>query len=155
MISHRGLEVLTWHRQHHWLTTFPQSLRDVIQGMLDVKNEALNERYLVIPTDVGSLRYGTFKFLRDRIWSKVNGWLDKILSAGGKEVLIKSIAQSIPIYSMACFRLPRGLCEHINYLIHQFWWGSKQGKRKACWVSWEVMTRPKSMGGLGFRDLEL
>jgi hypothetical protein len=77
------------------------------------------------------------------------------LSAGGKEVLIKSVAQAIPVYSMACFRLPRGLCEHINSLIRGFWWGSKEGKRKPHWVSWQVMTSPKYMGGLGFRDLEL
>jgi hypothetical protein len=68
-------------------------------------------------------------------------------------VLIKPVMQAIPVYSMACFKLPRGLCEHINLLIRQFWWGSTQGKRKANWVSWEVMTRPKFLGGLGFRIL--
>jgi hypothetical protein len=74
---------------------------------------------------------------------------------GGKEVLIKLVAQAIPMFSMAYFRLPRGLCEHINSLIRQFWWGSKEGKWKPCWVSWDTMTRLKHLGGLGFRDLEL
>jgi len=41
-----------------------------------------------MPTDVGNSFNGTFKFLRDRMWSKIKGWLEKILSAGGKEVLI-------------------------------------------------------------------
>ena len=81
--------------------------------------------------------------------------MGKILSAGGKDVLIKSVAQAIPVYSMSCFRLPQGLCKHINNIIRKFWWGCKQGKRKPAWVSWEVMTRPKYLGGLGFRDLEL
>lgn len=31
----------------------------------------------------------------------------------------------------------------------------KIGERKVAWVSWEVMIRPRFMGGLGFRDLEL
>ena len=75
------------------------------------------------------------------------------LSAGGKEVLIKSVAQSIHTYSMACFKLPRGLCEHINSIIRKFWWGSKNGQRKTAWVSWNTMTKPKFMGGLGFRDV--
>jgi hypothetical protein len=45
-----------------------------------------------MPTDVGTSRSGTFKFLKDRVWGKVKGWLEKILSVGGKEVLIKSVA---------------------------------------------------------------
>jgi hypothetical protein len=60
----------------------PQSNREIIKGILEVSNEALNERYLGMPIDVGSSRNGTFKFLRDRVWSKVKGWLEKILSAG-------------------------------------------------------------------------
>lgn len=56
---------------------------------------------------------------------------------------------------MACFKLPRGLCEHMNGLIRKFWWGCKNGARKTSWVSWKTMTKPKFMGGLGFRDIEL
>jgi hypothetical protein len=56
---------------------------------------------------------------------------------------------------MACFKLPRGLCKHINSLLRKFWWGSKNGERRKAWVSWESMTRPKRDGGLGFRDTEL
>jgi hypothetical protein len=112
----------------------PQSICNVVKQVLEVNTKALNDRYLGMPTDVGSSRYGTFKFLKDRIWSKFKfkGWLEKNLSAGGKEVLIKAAAQAIPVYSMECF-------DHINSLIRQFWWGSKEGKRKPCWVSWQVM----------------
>lgn len=77
------------------------------------------------------------------------------MSTDGKDVLIKSVAQAVPVYSMSCFKFPRGLCQHINSLIGKFWWGSKEGERKANWVSWEVMTRPKYMKDLGFHDIEL
>jgi hypothetical protein len=56
---------------------------------------------------------------------------------------------------MACFRLPRGLYLHINTMLRKFWWGSKEGERKPSWVSWKEMCKPKNMGGLGFRDIEL
>lgn len=81
--------------------------------------------------------------------------MEKLLSAAGKEFLIKAVAQALPVYSMACFRIPRGLCESITSIIRQFWWGSKEGKRKPCWVAWDIMTRPKHLGGLGFRDMEI
>jgi hypothetical protein len=109
-----------------------QSLREVIKEELDVHNEALSQKYLGLPSDVGVSTYGAFKYLKDRIWEKVQGWMERCLSAGGKEVLIKSVAQAIPTYSMSCFRLPRGLCQHIDSLLRNFWWGSKEGKRRTC-----------------------
>lgn len=94
-----------------------------------------------------------FKIPQGHVWDKIKWWLETLLSISGKDVLIKPIAQAIHVYSTTCFRLPRGLCEHINSLICEFWWGSKQGKRKASWVSWEVMTRPKYLRA--FQDQEL
>ena len=128
----------------------PQAVRDSVKHAMNVHKESLSDKYLGMPTDVGHSKNGTFRYLRDRVWEKIKGWMEKLLSAAGKEVLIKSVAQAIPVYSMACFRLPRGLCDSVTSIFRQFWWGSKQGRRKPAWVSWETMTRPKYMGGLGF-----
>lgn len=103
----------------------PDSIRNEIKGLLNVPNENLNEKYLGMPSDIGSSKNGAFKYLKDRSWSKIQGWIERTLSTAGKEVLLKSVAQSVPVYSMPCFKLPRGLCEHLNMLIRKFWWGSK------------------------------
>jgi hypothetical protein len=97
-----------------------------------VHNESLSEKYLGMPSDVGNCKNGAFKCLKDRVWKRVQGWIEQILSVGGKEVLIKAMTQAIPTYSMSCFKLPRGLCDQINSLIRSFWWGSKMGKRRTC-----------------------
>jgi hypothetical protein len=115
----------------------------------------LNEKYLGMPSDVGRSKSGAFKYLKDSIWKKIQGWLEQLLAVGGKEVLIKLVAQAIPTFSMSCFRLPRGLCQAINSMLRKFWWGCKEGKRKTAWVLWETMCTPKYAGGLGFRDIEL
>lgn len=65
------------------------------------------------------------------------------------------MGQAIPVYSMSCFKLPRGLCEHVTSMIKAFWWGSKKGQRKPYWVSWDTMSMLKYMGGLGFKDFEI
>ena len=122
---------------------------------LQFPTESLNTRYLGVPTDVGHSKNDTLNFFKDRLWNTIKGWIEKVLSAGSKEVLMKSMAQAIPVYLMACFRLHRGLGEHINSLIRKFWWRCKEGKRKPNWVSWSTMTKPKYCGGLCYRDVDL
>jgi hypothetical protein len=107
-------------------------IREEIMGILDIHNISLSEKYLGIPSDVGSSINGAFKYIKDRVWKRVQGWMEMLLSAAGNEVLIKAEAQVILTYSMSCFRLPWGLCHHINSLLRNFWWGSKDGKRKTC-----------------------
>lgn len=118
----------------------PQQLRNSIKNTLHVQNESMSDRYLGMPPDVGQSRMDTFRFLWDQVWEKVRGWMEKLLSADGKEDLVKEVARPLPVYSMACFRLPRGLCENITSIIRQFWRGSKQGRRKPCWLASDVIT---------------
>jgi hypothetical protein len=40
-------------------------------------------------------------------------------------------------------------------MIWNFWWGEDEDKRKVHWESWDVLTRPKNFGRVGFRDLKL
>ena len=124
-----------------------------IMDSLDVHNEAPSEKYLGMPTDVGLSTNGAFKYLNDRVWKRVQGWMEQTLSADDKEVLIKAVAQTVPPFSLSCFRLSHGLCQHIDVLFRSFWWGSKEGKRRTCWVAWEEMTKPKFLGEIGFRDI--
>lgn len=77
------------------------------------------------------------------------------MASAGREVLIKSVAQAIPTFSMSCFLLPCGLCQHIDTMLRKFFWGSRNGERKVAWVSWETLTMPKYLGGLGFRDTQV
>jgi hypothetical protein len=67
-------------------------VRSEIKTILNVQNEALSEKYLGMPTDVGSSVSGAFTYLKDRVWRKVQGWMEQSLSAGGKGVLIKAVA---------------------------------------------------------------
>ncbi|XP_074315099.1 uncharacterized protein LOC141651279 [Silene latifolia] len=73
----------------------------------------------------------------------------------GKEVLIKSVVQAIPIYMMSMFAIPEGIIDEIHAMIAMFWWGSTENKRKIHWWRWEKMCKPKSKGGMGFRDLKV
>jgi hypothetical protein len=124
----------------------PSSVREGIKTALDVHSETWKEKYLGMPSDVGRSRSGAFKYIKDRIWSRIQGWLEQLLSAEGKDILIKSVAQAVPIFSMACFKLPRGLCLHINSMLSKFLWGIREGERKPSWVSGETCANPRIWG---------
>jgi hypothetical protein len=76
------------------------------------------------------------------------------MSSGVKEILIKSVAQAIPIYIMGLFKLPATLCDEMTPLIRYFWWGEKGGQQKVHWMALEKLLMPKSMSGIGFKDLK-
>ena len=111
------------------------------------------ERYLGLPVVVGRRKKASLNYIKDRVWGKLQGWKEKILSQVSKEVLLKVVVQVIPTFAMSCFRLPIGLCQDIEMLIRKFWWEQRGDSRKIHWTKWEVLCEPKSEGGLGFKDL--
>ena len=47
------------------------------------------------------------------------GWKEKHISKAGREVLIKTMAQAIPTYSMSLFKIPKAICDGINKLWYK------------------------------------
>ena len=56
---------------------------------------------------------------------------------------------------MSCFQLLVDICEKFRQIIADEWRGREDGKRKMHWRSWEWLTTPKALGGMGFRDMAL
>lgn len=76
------------------------------------------------------------------------------LFQAGKEVLIKVILQVVPFYTMSIFKLPKALCNELEQMLGNFWWGSRDNEHKTHWMSWKRMGKAKDQGELGFRNLE-
>ena len=73
-----------------------ENLRVAIQSNIGVPVIREHEKYLGLPSFVGRSKYQTFAQLKEKVWKKVNGWKEKLLSQVGKEILIKAVAQSMP-----------------------------------------------------------
>jgi hypothetical protein len=61
-----------------------------MMNALGIAKEAPNEKYLGLPVHVGKSKTKVFNYLKDRLWSKIMGWMEKWLSKMGKEILIKA-----------------------------------------------------------------
>ncbi|XP_075636752.1 uncharacterized protein LOC142608991 [Castanea sativa] len=133
----------------------PREMQRQIMGALGVTELKQYEEYLGLPAMVGRNKRASFDQLKQRVWMKLQGWEGKLLSQAGREVLIKSVIQAIPTFTMSCFKLPITLCHEIESLIRKFWWGQRGDRRKIHWVRWEDMCQHKDQGGMGFKGLTM
>lgn len=53
---------------------------------------------------------------------KIQSWDGKILNKGGKEILLKTVAQAIPNYAMSEFLLALEMCRDMENNLCKFWW---------------------------------
>jgi hypothetical protein len=60
----------------------------------------------------------------------MNDWAEKYMSSGAKEELVKSVIQAIPSYAMSVFKFSVGLCDELEQIIRNFWWGDELDRRK-------------------------
>ena len=111
--------------------------KNTVKGAFGINNENWNDRYLGLLVHVG----------------RVHGWQERLLAKTSKETLVKAVAKAISTFAMSCFDLTKGFCKELNTLMGKFWWSQPEKERTLHWISWETLTRPKAMGGLGFRDM--
>jgi hypothetical protein len=120
--------------------------QEAITQFLQVPVLRSYEKYLGLPSFLGRSKCQSFAYIKERVWSKLQGWKERLLSQAGREVLLKAVVQAVPTYAMSCFRLPDRLCHELEGLMRRFWWGHGADKRKICCVSWKKLCQPK-IGG--------
>ncbi|CAA0816391.1 Ribonuclease H-like superfamily protein, partial [Striga hermonthica] len=113
-------------------------------------------RYLGLPLGIGRSKKEVFDYILEAIRGKLQGWKTKLLSSADKEVLVKSVLQALPVFSMTCFKLPVSICKEISKLCAKFWWKNEDTSDSGIhWRKWDKITLPKLLGGLGFHDISL
>jgi hypothetical protein len=131
-----------------------QEVREAISQEIGAGCSKQFERYLGLPTLIGRSRVSSFNHIKGRIWCKLNGWKEKLLTHAGKEILLKSVIQANPTYTISVFRLPKTLSKEINSLMSKFWWSFKDNFNRISWCSWKKLGQKKEAGGMGFRELD-
>ena len=71
-------------------------MRTKIKIALGVPKILHYDRYLGLPSLVGRHKKTSFDYIKERVWRKLQGQEEKLLSQVGREVLIKAMFQTIP-----------------------------------------------------------
>lgn len=127
--------------------------RRELKSMLAMKKIQPNVKYLGSPLFSSSSRIKDFKFLQDKLESRLLGWRSKALSWAGRATLIKSVALALPSYTFSSSNVPLAICEKMDAAVRRFWWNpSSNSGRFLAWRAWSDICIPRASGGLGFRS---
>ena len=136
-------------------TNTPEEKKIETLDILGPMQDSRHSKYLGLPSIIGKSKIEVFAEIKERVGRKLSGWKEKILSIGGREILIKAVAQAVPTYTMSYFQLRKGLCDEIENMMRKFWWGQRGQESKVAWVSWRKLCKSKLKGGMGFRNLHV
>lgn len=120
--------------------------RDQICSVLNVGEADDTTTYLGLPNIIGRNKGVVLGFLKNKMTNRVHSWDGRLLSRGGRNVLIRNVLQSIPNYAMSVFLLPMGMCQDLEQLMAKFYWKSAKGTGIS-WMCWDKMARSKEVGG--------
>jgi hypothetical protein len=85
-----------------------------VKSQLGISRESFNDKYLGLPIHVGNNKSQIFSYLKERVWQRIQGWKEKMLSNAGKKIMIKAVAQAISTYAMGCFDITKEVCDKIS-----------------------------------------
>ncbi|XP_016192633.1 uncharacterized protein LOC107633533 [Arachis ipaensis] len=121
---------------------------DWVQRMCSVlgcKAAVLPVKYLGVNLGANPWLLKTWKPVIDKVEEKLSLWKAKVLNKTDKLVLIKSILNSLPVYYLSLYKMPKAVVEKLITLQRIFLWGKEDGKPGIAQVKWEVVQAPKKV----------
>jgi hypothetical protein len=112
-------------------------------------------KYLGLSISHKKLRKCDLMLWIDKIADRLPNWKARLLNLAGRTTLVKFVLSAIPTYLLIAINIPQWVIKSIDKIWREFLWkGRKEVNGGSCLVSWEIVTRPLSYGGLGIPNLK-
>lgn len=101
----------------------------IISVLLGCSQSEFPINYLGLPLTLNRPTKDLFIPLIEKVEHRLEGWKSRLISRGGRLLLMNSVLSSIPIYFMASFLLPKWVINRLDKIRRRFLWGKAENKR--------------------------
>jgi hypothetical protein len=86
----------------------------------------------------------------EKVADRLPNWKARLLSLASRTAMVSFVLLAIPIYLLIAMKIPKWVINSIDKIRRGFIWkGRKEVNGGNCLVSWDIVTRPLNLGGLG------
>ncbi|GJX55137.1 RNA-directed DNA polymerase, eukaryota, partial [Tanacetum coccineum] len=94
-------------------------------------------------------RIKSWDIVLNKVQGRLSKWKSKVLSVGGRLILLKSVLGATPIYYMSMYKAPMYMINKFEAIRSHFFNGGDPNNRKMTFVKWENVLASKDKGGMG------
>jgi hypothetical protein len=68
--------------------------------------------------------------VEERLQKRLSSWKGKLMSLGGRLVLVNSVLSNMVLHMISFFLLPKGVLQKLDYYRSRFFWQGDSEKKK-------------------------
>jgi hypothetical protein len=103
--------------------------------------------YLGIPIHVKKLRKHDLQLVNCKMIKRTNPWQERLMSSGGRLILINSCLSSIPMYMMGFYNLTNGQHEELDIIRARFFSKGVARSLNTTWLGGKQSRYPRNLVG--------
>jgi hypothetical protein len=123
-------------------------------NLLHCNSASFPRSYLGLP--ISDKKLGRIDLMNwvEKIADRLPNWKARLLNLAGRTTMVRFVLSAIPIYLLIAMNIPKWVIKSIDKIRRGFLWkGRKDMNGGNCLVSWDIITRPLKLGGIGVPNL--
>ncbi|XP_075087591.1 uncharacterized protein LOC142169604 [Nicotiana tabacum] len=131
----------------------PADKVNTIHLIIEFQRHPFPFTYLGCPIFYSRRKKDFYKNIIFKVQERLSSWNGKLLSIGGRAVLISHVLETMQIHPLSAVNPPPYVINQLHKMFARFYWSNTGNGRARHWASWENLCLSKSERGLGFRSL--